>query len=62
METDYSKRTYFRWKIKWRPEHLGALGTMGEIAPISPFVLVCIVFLSGKSCLLISLNKKRKYE
>ena len=33
METDYSKHTYFRWKIKWRLEHLGALGTMGEIAP-----------------------------
>ena len=25
METDYSKHTYFRWKIKWRLEHLGAL-------------------------------------
>ena len=30
METDYSKHTYFRWKVKWRLEHLGALGTMGE--------------------------------
>ena len=34
MEMDYSKHTYFRWKIKWRLEHLGALGTMGEMAPI----------------------------
>ena len=34
METDYSKHTYFRWKVKWRLEHLGALGTMGEIAPL----------------------------
>ena len=32
METDYSKHTYFRWKIKWRLEHLGALGIMGEAA------------------------------
>ena len=30
MEADYSKHTYFRWKVKWRLEHLGALGTMGE--------------------------------
>ena len=30
METDYSKHTYFRWKIKWRLEHLGAPGIMGE--------------------------------
>ena len=29
METDlYSKHTHFRWKIKWRLEHLGALGIM----------------------------------
>ena len=28
METDYSKRTY---KVKWRLEHLGAHGTMGEM-------------------------------
>ena len=32
METDYSKHTYFRWKIKWRLVHLGALGIMGETA------------------------------
>ena len=31
METDYSKHTYFRWNVKWRMEHLGALGTMGKI-------------------------------
>ena len=35
METDYSKHTYFRMKIKWRLEHLGALGIMGEKAPFS---------------------------
>ena len=33
METDYWKHTYFRWKVKWRLEHLGALGAMGETAP-----------------------------
>ena len=27
---------YFRWKVlKWRPEHLGALGIMGETAPLT---------------------------
>ena len=30
MGTDYSKHMHFRWKIKWRLEHLGALGIMGE--------------------------------
>ena len=25
METDYSELTHFRWKIKWRLEHLGVL-------------------------------------
>ena len=30
METDYSKHTHFRWKIKWRLEHLGALGIIDE--------------------------------
>ena len=35
METDYSKHTHFRWKIKWRLEHLGALGIMGETAPLT---------------------------
>ena len=34
METDYSKHTYFRWEVKWRLEHLGALGIMGESAPL----------------------------
>ena len=24
----------FRWKIKWRLQHLGALGTLGEEAPL----------------------------
>ena len=31
METDYSKPTYFRWKIKWPLENFGALGIMGEM-------------------------------
>ena len=35
METDYSKHTHFRWKIKWRLEQLGALGIMGETAPLT---------------------------
>ena len=35
METDYSKDTHFRWKIKWRLENLGALGIMGEMSPLS---------------------------
>ena len=34
METDYSKHAHFRWKIKRRLEHLGALGTMVETAPL----------------------------
>ena len=33
MEMDYSKHTYFRWKVK-RLEHLDVLGTMGETAPL----------------------------
>ena len=36
METDYSKHTHFRWKIKWRLEHLAvALGIMGETDPLT---------------------------
>ena len=35
METDSSKHTHFRWKIKWRLEHLGALGIMDKTAPTS---------------------------
>ena len=26
--------THIRWKVKWRLERLGALGTMGETAPL----------------------------
>ena len=26
---------YFRWKVKWRLENLGALGIMGEMAPLT---------------------------
>ena len=32
--TDYSKHMYFQWKVKWRLEHLGALGTVVETAPL----------------------------
>ena len=35
METNCSKHTYFRWKIKWWLEHLGVLGTMCEMAPLN---------------------------
>ena len=37
METDYSKHLHFLWKIQWRLEHLGALGIMGEVAPLGSF-------------------------
>ena len=37
METNYSK---VRWQIKWRPKHLGALGIMGEAAPLYVPLLV----------------------
>ena len=53
IETDYSKHTHFQWKIKWRLEHLGALGIMGETAPslsVSVFLgedsIKCILFFS----------------
>ena len=36
METDYSKHTHFRWKVKWRLEYFGAQGTMGETTPLNP--------------------------
>ena len=42
METDCSKHTYFRWKVKWRLEHLGVLGIMGEMAPLMFCVFVCL--------------------
>ena len=35
MEIDYPKHTCFRRKIKWRLGHLGALGSMGETAPLT---------------------------
>ena len=35
MEMDYSKDTHFRWKIKWRLEHLGATGIMSEMGPLT---------------------------
>ena len=33
MEADYLKHTHFQWKAKWRLEHLGSLGIMGETVP-----------------------------
>ena len=36
-KTDYSKDAHFRWKLKWRLEHLGALGIMGETAPLTSY-------------------------
>ena len=33
METDYSKHTHFRWKIKWRLEHLGRARNYGWHCP-----------------------------
>ena len=51
METDYSKHSYFRWKVKWRLEHLGALGTMGEMAPLQ---LVNKTVLQQKATVLVS--------
>ena len=44
METDYSKDMYFRWKIKWRLELLGALGIMGEYRELSSWFLTLIFF------------------
>ena len=29
------KAFVFRWKVKWRMENLGALGTMGVTAPLT---------------------------
>ena len=46
METDYSKHTYFWWKVKWRLEHLGALGTMGETTPL---ITIIRLFVFEKS-------------
>ena len=49
MKTDYSKHMYFRWKVKWRVEHLGALGTMGETVPLMlTLVLTVLNSLSSK--------------
>ena len=52
METDYSK--HFQWKRKWRLEHLGTLGIMGETAPnraIPPM---------GKKCAIITTENSAK--
>ena len=49
IETDYSKHTYFRWKVKWRLEHLGALGVMGEAVPLKVRLRFVIKFDSVRS-------------
>ena len=49
METDYSKHSHFRWKIKWRLEHLGALGTMGATVPLIVCLFVCLFSLAPGS-------------
>ena len=57
METDYSKHTYFRWKVKWRLEHLGALGTMGEMTPLTyPLQLSVDIMLNWEHSLARLLN------
>ena len=48
METDYLKHMHFRWKIKWRLEHLGALGIMGEATPLNIKSVYCICHLEYK--------------
>ena len=48
METDYSKHTHFQWKIRWRLEHLGALGIMGEAALLR--VVSFLLFFFSCSC------------
>ena len=47
METDYSKHTHFRWKIKWRLEHLGALGIMVDTAPFAAAPEILAVFVGS---------------
>ena len=44
METDYSKHKHFRWKIKWRLEHLGALGVMGEEKYIIRYIFISLYY------------------
>ena len=53
METNYSKHTHFRWKIKWRLEHLGALGILGK-----KFQRACVF---PKPKLLVIYNSSRKF-
>ena len=55
METDYSKHTYFQWKVKGRLEHLDVLGTMGETTPLSYFITVRITFTSTPKVLTLPL-------
>ena len=54
METDYSKHTHFRWKIKWRLEHLGTLGIMGETA--LRWAAVPVIHVSSDTNLLFQLS------
>ena len=60
METDYSKHTYFRWKVKWRREHLGALGTMVETAPLIPcYATNIVVTTSGSRSVVFAKRENR---
>ena len=45
IEMDYSKHTYFRWKVKCRLEYLGALGMMGETAPLLYLQFTHMIFI-----------------
>ena len=47
METDYSKHTYFRWKVEWRLEQLGALGIMDETK-------YCLLFITIESEMILT--------
>ena len=50
METDYSKHTHFLWKIKWRLEHLGTLGIMGDMAPFKTEICLRGLGARGGQC------------
>ena len=58
METDYSKHTHFRWKIKWWLEHLGALGIMGEITAPLTCSFCPFLFQKGESAVELAYSYK----
>ena len=60
IETDYSKHTHFRWKIKWRLEHLGMqrITALFYNIIISMYVFTVTLFLAkirANECYLPSL-------